>query len=488
MIHKTICFVCFLLLIGIPVVCSAGDLNIPPIFYHDQDEAYKTEENLLGPFITIRKNDERNEFGIRPFFYWLENEKRDHREMDILYPLFGYWADSDIKSYQFLLHLVKYESNKLKGGTEREFTLFPFIFYKSSPEKDNGYFGLFPLYGDLNNKFSKDTIQFILFPLYMKTTSEGDKTTSIVWPFISIYSGDQEGFRLWPIYGKRTKKKNNLEQTFIMWPFYVSNEKDFYGQHIYSRNFFPFYSESEMFGIKHRSYFWPLYNKTESINNNFERWDVPWPFINITRGKKYQTRVFPFYSRSESAEEDTDGFILWPLYKYSKLHLEDHIRSKKIFLFFIFKEETYKPTIDGGKKGKRIDLWPLFTYTKNRNSSYLHVFTLFEPFIRSSDRLYRNYSPFWRIFEWRKYDDDSSKASLLWDIITLRNSERGSKFSIKPVIPLVTYRNMDVGNSFKLLGGLIGYSSSDYGDTIRLFYYPFRFNKDKNREEGSRKE
>ena len=322
----------------------------------------------------------------------------------------------------------------------------------------------------------------------MHTTSGEDETTSVLWPIFSIYSGDQDGFRLWPIYGKRTKKKNDLEQTFVLWPFYVSNQKDFYGQHIYSRNFFPFYSEAEMFGIKHRSYFWPIYNKTESVNNDFERWDVPWPFVNITRGKKYQTRFFPFYSRSESAEEDTDGFILWPLYKYSKMNLEDHIRSKKIFLLFLFKEETYKPTIEGGKKGKRIDLWPLFTYTKSRKGSYLHIFTLFEPFIRSSDRLYRNYSSFWRIIEWEKYSDNSSKASLFWDIITLKNSEKGSKFSIKPIIPLVTYKNMDSGNSFKLLGGFLGYSSNDKGDTIQFLYYPFTFNNNSDSKEENQGE
>ena len=137
--------ICFLFLINIPLSAMPAEFDLPPLFYHGRDEDYKSEKDFLGPFITIKNDDQRKEFGVRPLFYWLENDERDHSEMDILYPLFGYWHDDDLKSYQMLLHLIKYKSNKLEnGGTEREFTLFPFIFYKDSPVKENGYFGLFP--------------------------------------------------------------------------------------------------------------------------------------------------------------------------------------------------------------------------------------------------------------------------------------------------------------------------------------------------------
>lgn len=477
----TCIFMTAVLLTSLPA--SANEkYDIPPLYYSDIDKNYDYQKELLGPFITVNKDQQRSEYGLRPLFYRLDDEKNDHSELDVVYPLFTYWQKDNMKSVQFLLYLMKYDSEKLDNGfTEREFTFFPFIFYKDALEDDKDHFGVFPVYGNLKNSFSKDEIKFLLFPLFMKTKDEGNETTSILWPFFSTYSGDHEGFRIWPIYGKRTKEKNDLNEEFIMWPFYVRNEKQFYGERIYTKSFFPFYSEAELLGIRHRSYFWPLINRTESEQEGFERWDVPWPLVNITRGKKYQTRIFPFYSRSESEEKDEDGFILWPIYRYSTIHLEDYTREKKNLFLFLYKQEIYKPKTDEGKNGKRIDLWPLFTYSSIGNSSHFHILTIFEPFIRSNDRLYRNYAPFWRLFEWKK-EGELSKASLLWDIISLKKSGEGSVFKIKPLIPLFSLKNTENEQSFKLLGGLLGFTSEETHEILHLLYYPFRFGNEEGVE------
>lgn len=454
-----------------------NDFNVPPLFYNGFGDQYDYHKDFAGPFVTVRNDESRSEYGLRPLFFWHSNEERSLKELDVIYPLFTYWKKDNLKTVQFLLYLLRYDTEKLENGfTEREFTLFPFVFYRDALEDEEDHFGLFPVYGNLKNTFSKDEIKFILFPVYMKTRSGGDRTTSVLWPIFSVYSGDHDGIRIWPFYGKRTKQKNSLENEFVLWPFYVRNEKQFYGERVYSKSFFPFYSESEMFGIQNRTYFWPLFSKTENEQEGFERWDTPWPLVNVTRGKKYQTRFFPFFSRSESSEEDKDGFILWPLYKYSTIHLNDHTRYKKQILLFLFKDERYEPFTERGKSGRRIDMWPLFSYSDNGDTSYFHILTVFEPFLRSNERLYRNYAPFWRIFEWKKKEDDSSKASLLWDIVTFKRSGQGSVFSIKPIIPLLSVKDLEKENSVKILGGLLGFTDHESGEILHLLYYPFRFN------------
>ncbi len=463
-------------------VFGGDKYDIPPLYYSDTEKDYEYQKELLGPFITINKDERRSEYGLRPLFYRLQDERNQHSELDVIYPLFTYWHKDNMTSMQFLLYLMKYDTEELENGfTEREFTFFPFIFYRDAFEDDKDHFGIFPIYGELKDSFSKDEIKFLMFPLFLKTKDDGDKTTSILWPFFSTYSGDHEGFRIWPLYGKRTKEKNDLNEKFIMWPFYVRNEKQFYGKRVYTRSFFPFYSESEMFGIRHRSYFWPLVSKTVSDAEGFERWDVPWPLVNITRGKKYQTRFFPFFSRSESGEKDEDGFILWPLYRYSTIHLEDYSRDKKTLLLFLYKQEVYEPKTQEGKSGKRIDLWPLFTYSNIGDSSHFHILTILEPFIRSNERLYRNYAPFWRIFEWRK-EGGSSKASLLWDIVSFTRSGEVSVFKIKPLVPVVSLKNGENEHSFKLLGGLLGFTSKESREILHLLYYPFRFGNEESNE------
>lgn len=477
-----------IMLAAAPVAASAGDFDFPPVYFDDYGKDYSYQKGIFGPFISVRKDDQKSAFGLRPLFFWQDNKNSRKKELDILYPLFTYWQKDNLKTVQMLLYIMRYDSETLENGfTEREFTLFPFIFYRDAYEDERDHFGFFPVYGDLRDSFSKDKIKFVLFPLYMKTRSDGDKTTSVLWPIFSVYSGDHDGFRIWPIYGKRTKQKNELQNEFVLWPFYVKNEKQFYGERVYSRSFFPFYSETEMFGMSNKTYFWPLFSKTENEREGFERWDVPWPLVNITRGNKYQNRFFPFYSESESSETDKDGFILWPLYKYSTIHLYNYTREKKQIFLFLYKDEKYIPKNEEGKEGRRIDLWPLFSYSNLNEKSHFHILTVFEPFIRSNERLYRNYAPFWRILEYRKTADNDSKLSLLWDIITYRKTPPGSTLNIQPVIPLLKLKNHKDEDSFKLLGGLLGFTDGESGKVLHLLYYPFSFgsNEDVYETKGS---
>ena len=455
----------------------AEDIKLGPLFYKTTISDDSFEYGFLGPFYIQTQTPDRSEVGFRPLFYKVNDSKNDISEFDFLYPISSYKRRGNSSLTQIFLHLIRFESEKLQSGfTNKELDIFPFIFYRNYENKDQDHFALFPFYGDLKNKFSKEKIKFFLFPFYLHSQNNGEITNSIIWPFLSFYSGEHKGFRIWPLWGKRTREKDNLDQRFALWPFYVKSEKVFYGEKVYSRSFLPFYSESKFLDVEHRSYFWPFINNVVNEKTGLKRWDAPWPFINFTDGPEKQRRIFPFYSLNTENENDRDGFILWPLYKYSVKDLEDHTLDKKTFLLFLYKDTKKIPLVDNGQSGRRIDLWPLFTYEKDYyGESKFHIFTIFEPFIRSNDRLYRNYSSFWRIFVWEKTADNKSYSSLLWNLFSSYKDSSSRVIEIRPILPLFSYSKVEKEVAFSFLGGLIGYSENKY---FKLFYLPIDLNKD----------
>lgn len=466
-----------------------NDFNLGPLYHRNLDSEYKTDYDALGPFITFKRDQDHSEFGFRPLFYSLNNQEKDITEFDFLYPLSSYKRRGNSSSGQILFHLIKYESELNESGfMDKEFDFFPFIFYRNFENSEQNHFAFFPFYGNLKNKFSKDQIRFFLFPLYLESRSEEDITKSFVWPFISSYSGGHKGFRVWPLWGKRVREKDSLDQTFALWPIFVRSEKVFYGEKVYSFSLLPFYSESRYPNITHKSYFWPFINHVVDEKSGYERWDTPWPFINFTRGyepetngsefhsrdSQTQTRIFPIYSTSRKGDEDRDGFILWPVYRYSRVKLENNILDKKSLFLFLFRDIRLIPSGENGKSGRRIDLWPLFTYEKDdKGKTYFHTFTILEPFIRSNNRLYRNYASFWRIFEWRRNADYEIYSSFLWNLYTMYKGENFLSIEIRPILPVFSYKRMGYQESFSLFGGLIGYKEKDEKNVFKFLYISF---------------
>jgi hypothetical protein len=200
-----------------------------------------------------------------------------------------------------------------------------------------------------------------------------------------------------------------------------------------------------------------------------ERWDVPWPFINFTRGSTQENRVFPFYA-SETDGKDEEGFFLWPLYRYNTITFEDYRRKRNTILFFLYSDIKEEPVIEGGRSGRTIDLWPLFSYKRDREGNLnFHFLSILEPFLSGNDGIERNYSSFWRLYEWKKYKDGRKTSSFLWNM----------------------YRSESSGDESKIyfLGGLFGYRFDPYKKTIKLSFIPINISsQDKTNEKGVQKD
>ncbi|MGQ0792772.1 MAG: hypothetical protein ACT4NX_01650 [Deltaproteobacteria bacterium] len=433
------------------------------------------EENRfeLSPFFTSSESGSVSEFGVRPFFYWLRDEERDSEELDVLYPLATYDRREDARSYQFLFYMLSYYSNLTPSGfQESKFTLFPLVFSKRAEEADKSYFALFPIYGRLKERFARDEINFYLFPLYLETRSGDAVNYSFLWPLFGYYTGGgQEGVRLWPIYGYR-KKEGALDEKFALWPIFISKKTVSFGEETASFSVFPLYLTKESRNKTQTTYLWPFINHQVDRKKGTERWDLPWPFVNFTRGAKTETRVFPFYG-SEVDGGDEDGFYLWPIYRYSKLNLEDNLRTRKNILLFLYSDIEEEPLIEGGRARRRIDLWPLFTYNRDRDGNRsFHLISPIEPFIADSRGIERNYAPFWRLYQWRKSPDGASSSSALWNAYRMEKNEGGRRIELKPLLPIFSYNQSEgQGSAYDIFGGLFGYKSTPEGRAVKLFFY-----------------
>ncbi len=471
---------------------SEEDFGLGPLFNVEQDKSQESREiDALGPFITSKRDKNSSEFGFRPFFYMVEDREKDSTELDFLYPLATYDRREEDRRFQFLIYLLSYESNqKPSGFQEKEFTLFPFIFTKSAEEKEKSYFALFPVYGRIKDKFLRDEINFFLFPLFLQTKKGEATNYSFLWPFFGYYTGNgQEGFRLWPLFGYRKVVGENgrsplLDEKFALWPIYLSRQITFHGEEIRFFSIFPLYSGFESPDRTQDTYLWPLFNRIVDKRKGIERWDVPWPIINFTRGKKQENRVFPFYA-SEIDGKDEEGFFLWPLYRYYNITLEDHRRTRKTILLFLYSDIKEEPIIEGGRDGRRIDLWPLFSYERDAegNRSF-HLLSILEPFLSNNEGIERNYSSFWRLYEWERDSEGREVSSFLWNTYRREVGKEGIKVHVRPIIPIISYnKEWERKTKFDFLGGLFGYSSTLDKNTIKFLFIPINISS-KDRLDG----
>jgi hypothetical protein len=466
----------FSLTVVVNLSFGEGDFGLGPLLSIEDDKTQESQEQeieALGPFITSKRTDKTSEFGFRPFFYLVEDRERDSTEFEFLYPIATYDRREGSWGFQFLLYILSYESNKKASSfREKEFTLFPLIFAKSAERKEDSYFALFPIYGRIKNKLAKDEINFFLFPLFLQTKSGETTNYSFLWPIFSYYTGGgQEGFRFWPFFGYR-KKEGMLDEKFALWPIYVSREWVFFGEERRSFSIFPFYSTLQSPQRTQTTYLWPFLNHLVDKKEGIERWDVPWPLINFTRGDKRENRVFPLYAIKIDGK-DEEGFFLWPLYRYSTLLLGDHRRTKKSVLFFLYSDIKEEPTVEDGRNGRKIDVWPLFSYRRDtKGNRSFHLLSLLEPFLSGNKGIERNYSSFWRLYEWKEDKDGRRVHSFLWNTFRSERYEEKLKIDFRPIIPIFSYKDSGDKSKVYFFGGLFGYKSDQDKKTIRLFFVP----------------
>jgi len=495
----------FLIFIGVfgllcaPCAANATDdfISAGPLF-----ESFPLSLNdgaraeAAGPFFYDEQRGPQGTWAIPPLLSSPSDPETDWREFDLAYPILTYDRFGQEYRFQFL-QLISFSGGGMQTGeTKDRFTLFPFYFQQRSADSNQNYTALWPLYGNLRNRFLRDEIDFALWPLYVKTIRRpgqgaagadeylplsnswahcrrGDITTyNFVAPIFHLRYGDGlSGWQFWPLVGHEQKdittRTNSWgdaetvpghERTFALWPIMMDQTRDIGTTNTsHFKAFIPFYTSLRSRARDSTSYLWPFgLTLTEDRARDYRQTDFLWPIFSYARGEgKTTTRFWPLFSQSRNATLERN-FYLWPLFKFSRTHADPLDRSRTQILFFLYSDAREKNTATG-KDSRRVDLWPLFSHVREKDgNTRLQLFSLLEPIFSSSKSIERNYSPLWSV--WRTEHNPntgSASQSLLWNLYRHQVTPGGTRRT-------------------SFLFGLFQRESSPAGSALRLFYIPFK--------------
>jgi len=425
-------------------------------------------QEAVGPLFFAQQAGAQREWDLASLWSGARTLDVDWTESEFLYPLFT-WRRFGTEYRVQLLQLLSFSGGKTEAGpATRLFTLFPLYFQRRSDDPKLNYTALVPFYGHLEDRLFHDDIKFVLFPLYSETRKKDVVTDNYLYPFFHVRSGGNvSGWQFWPVLGTEQRKPapvtnsagevetaGGYDRFFAAWPFYY---KDLSGMGTTNQEdrlvVVPFYSRLRSPLRDEICYGWPFgWWRTDDRGGKYREQDFLWPLVEVARGKKTVTRVFPFFSRGTASGLE-DDFYLWPLYKYLWSETPGFERERTRIAFFLYSDLREKNR-QSGDTLHRVDFWPFFTYCKDMDQKKrLQVLALLEPFFPNNQSVEREYSPLWSL--WRAEKDGKTGAasqSLLWN--------------------LYRHESNPVAKKYSLLFGLFQYESGDKGAHWRVCYMP----------------
>lgn len=444
-------------------------LNLWPFIVYKKDKEQNQEYlELFGPFVYKYHTHEEKGLSLRPFVSFVETP--EEKKAFFLSPLGMYREDNETTTFK-LVPLVKKRGEKenSEGFSEKHFDLFPFFWGRTS--KNETYWGVFPLYGRLKERFGRDEIQFFLWPLYSRVTYEEYVATNILWPFIRFTSARTQensqrysGFKIWPLYGHF--REGDEERRFFLWPFYIKQSyRDEYNSTDDKLFIFPFYVREQTDLYERKIYLWPFIQVVTAQDPFYRQIDAPWPFYRKISGENIEgLRIFPFYGYTKRTSS-LEYFILWPFYFYSEYKDESSQsileKQHRFLLLSKYLTEFNNDTLTL----KELRIWPLFYKYKNYESQILiYHFPALIPII--NEGIERNYSPLLKLYE--TIENNNKKITkALWGLYRHEINGNRHVYELAFVMRRVCDENT---NYIEFFEGLFGIGKIDGKPVLRIFF------------------
>ena len=409
------------------------------------DSGHRTE--AAGPLFYDQFKETETTWAVPPLLSYDADPAIEAKEYDLFYPLLTYERYGREYRWQFC-QIFSFAGGRSPEAdpVQQRFTLFPFYFQQRSPEPDENYTALLPLYGHLKNRLFRDEIFFVLFPLYIETRRHDVVTDNYFYPLFHWRHGDGlQGWQFWTLVGNEHKDvttiTNGFNETetvaghdkfFALWPFYfdettgrgTDNPETFHAS-------FLLYAQSRSPQRDYTSLIWPFFAWVDDRGKKYREWEVPWPLVVFARGEgKTITRIFPWFSRAYDDTQESD-FYLWPLYRYNRIQASEYERQRTRLAVYLFENLTEK-NLATGAEHRRIGLWPLFTWHRNFNGNRrLQIIAPIETILPDIRAVERNWSPLWSL--WRAESNPKTGAasqSLLWNFYRLDTAPAARKCSL----------------------------------------------------------
>ncbi len=307
------------------------------------------------------------------------------------------------------------------------FTVFPVAFGGS--ERDRGYWGIFPLWGEHPHILVMDDWNFVLWPVYHTYTVKGVRSRAVLWPFITWREAPREGFGLWPLFGWNHQRES--DHRYVLWPIVTwasyMKDRDTTGEG-YSWMVWPLMGRVN----RERERQWlalpPFFSAVET--KDAKRIRSPWPFIELEKGTlRDRISVWPIYEQvyaysfsktgesSRGEPQEVTRRYGWKLVEDSVLENETSKETRfSIFPFFTHEKRWVKGK-DGSVRatGSYWRVWPFWSRAEERGYVRTRVLDL-NP-IRSIEAIDRNWAPFWTLWREDERPDGSKCHHILLDFL-----------------------------------------------------------------------
>jgi hypothetical protein len=398
------------------------------------------KKNVLGPLFSFDEEEGRTHITARPLLSSYDSPD----SYSFVFPL-G-------KSTKEKAYFIPFYSRHRESEGKSDVSLFPVFWGRDG---DRSYGGVFPFYGKLYHRYTRDEIGFTMWPVYGYNVRNGTTRTDLIWPLFSFYEGKEDGFKLGPLYGQH-KFGEERKSMFVLWPFFVKDERGLTtDQPMKSTWVLPFYMHSESPQSQYYGVLWPFF--TYSRFKDKVDVNAPWPFFSYTNGKEEQKKGFalwPIYSHNET-EKDETTYFLWPLYKGSERHPGDAIWTEKRILLL------NKYVSDD--RGTFLNVWPFFEYRRSEAQKDFFFPSILPWRDKGFDRIIR---PLVTLYEFRQ-TDNKVVSNLLYGFYT---KEQRGDFWRRRLAFLFEAKKDEAGTGFQVLSGLFGIDR----EKVKVFFIPIK--------------
>ncbi len=434
------------------------------------------QSQFLGPIIGTQETGEMPYVTVRPLFIHYHNEENELWRLHIVPPIFNYFKQGDSVRWD-IYQLIRYRKLTFTQDIHpvTNFQIFPIYFSHETGHEATSYWGLFPIYGELQNFIGIPKINWVLFPLYAQfDRGRGETRYAAPWPIIRWQTGPiSSGFAFWPLYSQ-FERENVYHRTSVLWPIYYRNVDNPHVEEPYLRTgVLPFYALEEGPGVLDETFLFPFFGyRTEfEPRPQYDETRYFWPFFVQGRGVNREiNRWAPFYTYSRTNTWEK-RWLMWPFFKHRTREEKGLLIDQQQVLFFVLwrnhQTSLSNPNLPAATM---THLWPF--YSELDNGAGLYQFQLFSPlevFFPHNQTFRDLYSPLFAIYRLERSPEGQVNRSFLWNLITARTSDTAQKVSIGP---LVNWQEDEESYEVNVLHGLFSIGRNDEGErTLRMFWF-----------------
>lgn len=421
--------------------------------------------------------------GLRPLYIETLNPNGETQETDLLYPLLTYRRNVDGYRWSLFSIVNRYETKPAPEiSADRGFDLWPFYFSRDTGTPDTSYHAVLPLAGTVYHRFGQDKLTWIGFPLYARWEKNHVTTTTAPWPFIKVLEGEgNQGFELWPLFGRRAKDGSYREQ-FYLWPLIFKKETRLWApQPTVQQGFLPFYASAKDADSRSETYLWPFFGYSDRVAPyRYHQTNYFWPLFVQGRGdQRYVNRWGPFYTHSVIKGSDKT-WVAWPVWRHQTWTDGPLTHTKRQVLFFLYNDvEQRSATNPGLPSAHRTHLWPLLSYWDNgAGRRQVQALSPLEVFFPNNETVRLAYSPLFAIYRYNRAGPQEVQHSLLWNLVTYRRHPDSSEFHLGP---LFSTEREGAGQRYAVGNGLLALERQADTGRWRFSFFDFKRRAAKSR-------